>query len=185
MQSYLCPLLPSHYLGLNNYSQANCVSCYGYDTPNVPLSTAHSRPPFSFGALKLKRKKTRTVFTRSQIDKLETTFNGKRYLSSNDRVQLALALKMTETQVKVWFQNRRNKWKREMANKSLSGARQEGGQDAGRLSESPDRSEEESDVDVASDIASDDSADLTGSSQGVSNMSTSPGPYVPFGVVCR
>lgn len=64
---------------------------------------------------RLKRKKRRTVFTREQIDRLETTFDAKRYLSSNDRAQLSMTLKMTETQVKVWFQNRRNKWKRDQA----------------------------------------------------------------------
>lgn len=62
-----------------------------------------------------RKKKTRTVFSRSQIFQLETMFDMKRYLSSSERSGLAKALNMTETQVKIWFQNRRNKWKRQVA----------------------------------------------------------------------
>uniref|UniRef100_A0A4W6E359 H6 family homeobox 1 n=1 Tax=Lates calcarifer TaxID=8187 RepID=A0A4W6E359_LATCA len=51
-----------------------------------------------------RKKKTRTVFSRSQVFQLESTFDVKRYLSSSER-----------TQVKIWFQNRRNKWKRQLA----------------------------------------------------------------------
>ncbi|XP_054708974.1 homeobox protein HMX3-B-like [Uloborus diversus] len=62
-----------------------------------------------------RKKKTRTVFTRSQVYQLEATFEMKRYLSSSERAGLATSLNLTETQVKIWFQNRRNKWKRQMA----------------------------------------------------------------------
>ncbi|XP_050429002.1 T-cell leukemia homeobox protein 2-like [Adelges cooleyi] len=61
-----------------------------------------------------KRKKPRTSFTRSQISQLEEKFNKHRYLSSVDRAALAKSLKMTDAQVKTWFQNRRTKWRRHM-----------------------------------------------------------------------
>jgi hypothetical protein len=62
-----------------------------------------------------RKKKTRTVFSRNQVFQLESTFDMKRYLSSSERSALANSLQLTETQIKIWFQNRRNKWKRQIA----------------------------------------------------------------------
>jgi homeobox protein Nkx-5 len=48
-----------------------------------------------------RKKKTRTVFSRTQVFQLESTFDCKRYLSSSERAQLAITLRLTETQVRL------------------------------------------------------------------------------------
>ncbi|KAF7252379.1 T-cell leukemia homeobox protein 3 [Varanus komodoensis] len=62
-----------------------------------------------------KRKKPRTSFSRAQICELEKRFHRQKYLASAERAALAKALKMTDAQVKTWFQNRRTKWRRQTA----------------------------------------------------------------------
>ncbi|XP_038629647.1 NK3 homeobox 3 [Scyliorhinus canicula] len=62
------------------------------------------------------KKRSRAAFSHAQVFELERRFNHQRYLSGPERADLAAALKLTETQVKIWFQNRRYKTKkRQMA----------------------------------------------------------------------
>ncbi|XP_043288258.1 homeobox protein MSH-D-like isoform X2 [Venturia canescens] len=63
-----------------------------------------------------RKKRPRTAFTASQIKSLEAEFERNKYLSVAKRLQLSKSLKLTETQIKIWFQNRRTKWKRKYTN---------------------------------------------------------------------
>ncbi|KAL2091913.1 hypothetical protein ACEWY4_011711 [Coilia grayii] len=65
------------------------------------------------------RRKPRVLFSQTQVLELERRFNQQRYLSAPERDHLATLLKLTSTQVKIWFQNRRYKCKRQRQDKTL------------------------------------------------------------------
>lgn len=65
------------------------------------------------GPFSRKPKRIRTAFSPSQLLRLERAFEKNHYVVGAERKQLASGLCLTETQVKVWFQNRRTKHKRQ------------------------------------------------------------------------
>ncbi|XP_076330745.1 uncharacterized protein LOC143236356 [Tachypleus tridentatus] len=62
-----------------------------------------------------KERKPRTAFSDYQIQTLEKRFQTQKYLSVQDRMEIASKLNLTDTHVKTWYQNRRTKWKRQTA----------------------------------------------------------------------
>ncbi|XP_066853158.1 homeobox protein not2-like [Anser cygnoides] len=104
----------------------------GPTTPPRPLCAACCGPPPAWAArlgatgfllskccfpiLKAKAgkaKRVRTIFTSEQLARLEQEFARQQYLVGAERGLLASALHLTEEQVKVWFQNRRIKWRKQ------------------------------------------------------------------------
>ncbi|XP_040178092.1 homeobox protein vex1-like [Rana temporaria] len=55
----------------------------------------------------------RTKFTKEQLQELEKSFEEHRYIGSNEKKRLSKVMKLSETQIKTWFQNRRMKFKRQ------------------------------------------------------------------------
>ncbi|ESO09481.1 hypothetical protein HELRODRAFT_152036, partial [Helobdella robusta] len=72
-----------------------------------------SNDPSSHKSKKIR--KARTAFTDHQLNTLEQSFERQKYLSVQDRMELAAKLNLSDTQVKTWYQNRRTKWKRQTA----------------------------------------------------------------------
>uniref|UniRef100_A0A1I7TIJ1 Homeobox domain-containing protein n=1 Tax=Caenorhabditis tropicalis TaxID=1561998 RepID=A0A1I7TIJ1_9PELO len=79
---------------------------------NSDESTRQKSPVEEKSSRKLKMRRARTAFTYEQLVALENKFKVSRYLSVCERLSLAIQLQLSETQVKIWFQNRRTKWKK-------------------------------------------------------------------------
>ncbi|CAK1545787.1 unnamed protein product [Leptosia nina] len=79
------------------------------------------RPPYSFDRVPCfspwwgmagRRKGGQVRFSAAQTGALERRFNANKYLSPDERRALASSLRLSDRQVKTWFQNRRAKWRR-------------------------------------------------------------------------
>lgn len=78
-----------------------------------------------------KPKRMRTIFTVEQLERLEREFTRQQYMVGGQRFYLSKELGLTETQVKVWFQNRRIKWRKQLIEQERNKVRQQKEPDAG------------------------------------------------------
>lgn len=84
-------------------------------TPNSGGTSFFIKDILRYEGQKRKQRKARTAFSDHQLKELEASFEAKKYLTVQDRVELAAKLKLSDTQVKTWYQNRRTKHKRQTA----------------------------------------------------------------------
>lgn len=89
-------------------------------TRGAGLFTARCHDTALFMSPYRKPKRIRTAFSPTQLLRLEHAFEKNHYVVGQERKDLASTLNLSETQVKVWFQNRRTKHKRMRAEEDMT-----------------------------------------------------------------
>lgn len=93
-----------------------CVSVTNAPLPPI-TSGPRSRKPKKKSTSK-EDKRPRTAFTAEQLQRLKSEFQTNRYLTEQRRQNLAQELGLNESQIKIWFQNKRAKIKKATGSKN-------------------------------------------------------------------
>ncbi|EFO98586.1 hypothetical protein GCK72_010095 [Caenorhabditis remanei] len=122
----------SHFPGSSSTNGASSVGIYG--TPQQSSAYMYNQGPGSspeegfpehtttkivegceakYNTKGKKMRKPRTIYNTQQLAQLQKKFDKTQYLALPDRAALAAELGLTQTQVKIWFQNRRSKQKKQ------------------------------------------------------------------------
>ncbi|XP_017890646.1 H2.0-like homeobox protein [Ceratina calcarata] len=154
--------VPGNYGTSNHANGDNYASIYRpaplRPVPRVPMSSAQAPGNQSESSTRRKRSWSRAVFSSLQRKGLERRFSLQKYITKPDRRQLAATLGLTDAQVKVWFQNRRMKW-RHMKESETAVLNPNSQKDVSRApikesakSAAIEKSEDEEDVEIEVDV---------------------------------
>ncbi|XP_076463912.1 uncharacterized protein LOC143296051 isoform X2 [Babylonia areolata] len=136
----LCPCHSPTCTAPSAFHTAALSAVHALQPPQYPPPSGDGLPgPYSVlntdtgsgGHAKRKRSWSRAVFSNLQRKGLERRFAVQKYVTKPDRRQLAAMLGLTDAQVKVWFQNRRMKWRHAQQRAKAQGQGQTGDPDLG------------------------------------------------------
>ncbi|XP_033611961.1 homeobox protein DLX-6 [Fukomys damarensis] len=94
---------------------AKTGECAGLPSPrwaDQQKTTVIENGEIRFNGKGKKIRKPRTIYSSLQLQALNHRFQQTQYLALPERAELAASLGLTQTQVKIWFQNKRSKFKK-------------------------------------------------------------------------